>query len=268
MGFARAMHVRRCARARARPRPAIAASVVLWLVAALVIALPAHAAPLQLRRLDYRVAWNGLPAASGSVTIAPGDVLGRESLVVAASASTNALVSLFWSFRGSLQTTMLADGPAPRFFDYRREIGGSPHATTIEFDGTRAHGVYLRRDGRQEVVLEADVVDPVTAVFRALGSDAGPGDALWYDVWTGEVRYIVRLDVVAREPVDVPAGRFAALRVVPHLWRIEGRPAPDTRLRRATIWVTDDPRHVPLRIRSKVFVGSVTVDLVDFDPRG
>ena len=115
--------------------------------------------------------------------------------------------------------------------------------------------------------MTADVVDPVTAVFRARGSDAGPGDALWYDVWTGEVRYLVRLDIAASEPIEVPAGRFAALKVVPHLWRIEGRPAPDTRLRRATIWVTDDPRHVPLRIQSKVFVGSVTVELVSCDDR-
>lgn len=237
-------------------------AVLLWLAA-----VPSNAVE-PLRRLEYRVAWNGIPAASAVVTIAPGDVAGRESLVVEASASTNPFVSLFWSFRGTLRTTMLADGPTPRHFDYRREINGSPHATTIDFDGTRAHGVYVRGDRRQEGELAGEILDPVTAVFRARGSDAGPGDALWYDVWTGEVRYLVRLDVRASEPIDVPAGSFAALRVVPHVWRIEGRPAPDTRLRRATIWVTDDPRHVPLRIRSKVFAGSVTLDLVDFAPRG
>ena len=236
-----------------------------------VLVLVAHAALASgepLRRLEYRVAWNGIPAASGSVTITPGEVLGRESLVVEASAGTNALVSLLWSFRGRLRTTMLADGPLPRHFDYRREIGGSPYETTIDFADTGAHGVYLHRGIRQEVDMTASVLDPVTAVFRARGTDARPGDALWYDVWTGEVRYAVRLDIRASETIEVPAGRFAALRVVPHLWRIEGRPAPDTRLRRATIWVTDDPRHVPLRIRSKVFVGSVDVDLVDLEPRG
>lgn len=226
----------------------------------------AHASA-QGERLAYRVAWNGIPAASGTVTVTQGEVAGRASLVVAASARTNAFVSLFWSFAGLLQATLLADGPAPLHFDYRREIGGAPYATTIDFDATRAHGVYLHRGIRQEAEL-TDVVDPVTAVFRARGSDARPGDALWYDVWTGEVRYMVRLDISASEPVEVPAGRFQALKVVPHLWRIEGRPAPDTRLRRATIWVTDDPRHVPLRIRSKVFVGSVTVELVDLEPRG
>lgn len=115
--------------------------------------------------------------------------------------------------------------------------------------------------------MTAEVVDPVTAVFRAIGSDAGPGDDLWYDVWTGEIRYLVKLDIRKRETIDVPAGRFAALQVVPHVWRIEGRPAPDTRIRRATIWVTDDARHVPLRVQSKVFLGSVSLDLLELAPR-
>jgi hypothetical protein len=237
---------------------------LLWIAAA----LPARAATDVPGRLEYRVAWNGISAATGVVTIAAGDLAGRETLVVEASASTNAFVSVFWSFRGNLQTTMLADELLPRHFDYRRDINGRPHATTIDFDETGAHGVYLHGGTRQEQDLGTDVVDPVTAVFRARGSKAGPGDALWYDVWTGEVRYLVRLDITASEPIEVPAGRFAALKVVPHLWRIEGRPAPDTRLRRATIWVTDDERHIPLLIRSKVFVGSVTVELVDFSPRG
>jgi hypothetical protein len=234
----------------------------------LVLALPAPVAGETLRRLEYRVAWNGIPAARGAVTITPGELDGRAALVVDASARTNAIVSLLWSFAGELRATMLADGLAPRSFEYRRDLNGTPHATTIDFDDTRARGVYVHGASRRELDVPAEVVDPVTAVFRARGSDAGPGDVLWHDVWTGEVRYMVRLDIRAREEIDVPAGRFAALKVVPHLWRIEGRPAPDTRLRRATIWVTDDPRHIPLRIRSKVFVGAVDVDLVDFAPRG
>lgn len=240
-------------------------SIVLSL--ALLVTHATDASAESLRRLEYRVAWQGIPAASGVVTITPGEILGRETMLVEASAETNALVSLLWSFRGSLRTTMHAEGPLPWHFDYRRRIGGSPYETTINFADTGAHGVYLHRGIRQEVDMPPNVLDPVTAVFRARATDAQPGDALWFDVWTGEVRYAVRLDIRARETIEVPAGTFAALRVVPHLWRIEGRPAPDTRLRRATIWVSDDPRHVPLRIRSKVFVGSVDVDLVDYAPR-
>ena len=137
----------------------------------------------------------------------------------------------------------------------------------MQFADGHARGVYEHAGTRQDTEMMADVVDPVTAAFRAIGSDAGPGDDLWYDVWTGEVRYLVKLDIRRRETIDVPAGTFAALQVVPHVWRIEGRPAPDTRIRRATIWVTDDARHVPLRVQSKVFFGAVTLDLLNYAPR-
>jgi len=37
---------------------------------------------------------------------------------------------------------------------------------------------------------------------------------------------------------------------------------PDERLRDATIWVTGDAEHVLLRIRSEMFVGAITLDLL------
>jgi hypothetical protein len=232
------------------------------------VASVAHAAPRDPdRRLEYRVAWNGIPAASAFVTVTPGGVAGRDSLVVEASARTNAFVSLFWSFDGTVRTTMLAKGLTPLHFDYRRRMNGTPYATTIDFAPGQAHSVHVKGERRREIDLAADdVIDPITAVFRARLSDALPGESLTYDVWTGEVRYHVRLDIQDEERIDVPAGQFSALKVVPELWRLEGEPAPDTRLRHATVWVSDDPEHLLLRIRSRIFVGAVTLDLVKDDP--
>ena len=109
--------------------------------------------------------------------------------------------------------------------------------------------------------------DPITAVFRARLSGAGPGDVLRYRIlWTGEASYQVQLTVVGPDEIDVPAGHFRALRVAPEVWKIgdDGR-EPDTRLRDATIWVADDPLRTLLRIRSEMFIGAVTLDLVKVD---
>lgn len=65
--------------------------------------------------------------------------------------------------------------------------------------------------------------------------------------------------------LEVPAGRFHALRVVPEVWKVTTSAQPDARLRGATIWVADDPPRTLLRIRSEVFVGAVTLDLVKID---
>jgi uncharacterized protein DUF3108 len=240
---------------------------LLSLLAAFAVAVPAAAALTpQPHHLEYRVAWNGIPAAGATVEITPGELAGHESLMVEASAHTNAFVDLFWSFRGTVRATVLADGLTPLHFVYDRRMAGTPYVTSIDFDAQHAHSMYVRGERRRDTELDdAGIIDPITAVFRARLSGAQPGDTLRYDVWTGEKRYRVQLAVKAPEAIDVPAGHFSALPVVPAVWEIGDRPALDTRLRQATIWVADDPGRTLLRIRSELFIGAITLDLVKIE---
>jgi len=227
---------------------------------------PGATLPPQPRRLEYRIAWNGIPAAGASVAITPRERDGRESVVVEATARTNRFVDLFWTFRGTVRATFLAEGLTPHQFVYDRHMNGTPYLTSVDFDPNRARSIYIRGARRRELQLDAaGVVDPITAVFRARLSGAKPGDVLRYDVWTGEARYRVELAVHGPEQISVPAGRFSALRVVPTIWKVDSQPARDTRLRQATIWVANDPGRALLRIRSEIFIGAVTLDLVKID---
>ena len=61
------------------------------------------------------------------------------------------------------------------------------------------------------------------------------------------------------------ARRRSTYELVPEVWKLKGTAQPDPRLRGATIWVADDPLRTLLRIRSEVFVGAVTLDLVKVD---
>jgi hypothetical protein len=217
----------------------------------------------QPRTLEYRVAWNGIPAANATVEITPARIDGHEHLIVQAMAGTNRFVDLFWKFRGTVRSTLRADDLTPVDFVYDRRMAGKPYRTRVDFDRRSARSVYVRGSHRQESSVDApDLIDPITAVFRARASGARPGDTLSYDVWTGESRYRVVLAIGQPEPIEVPAGRFRALRIVPEVWKVGAAPALDTRLRTATIWVSDDPSHTLLRIRSDIFIGAVTLDLV------
>ena len=245
-----------------RGRLAILATVLALTCAA---STAASALPVHPHRLEYRVAWNGIPAADATVAITPGERAGQASLDVETQARTNAFVDLFWSFRGTARTTMLADGLTPVEFRYQRTMAGTPYLTWVDFDqhDNRARSVYLRGTKKKQFEVDAaNVLDPITAVFRARLSGAGPGDVRRYQVFTGEASYQVQLTIVGPDEIDVPAGHFHALRVVPEVWKITTSAEPDTRLRGATIWVADDPLRTLLRIRSEVFVGAVTLDLV------
>jgi hypothetical protein len=251
-----------------RSIPCLALAVLLCAEAAAGTAIPP-----QPRILEYRIAWNGLPAAGATVSITPSQVAGVSGYVVEATARTNAVVDLFWTFRGQARSTFVAapdgDGLTPLHFVYDRTMAGRPYVTWIDFDadGRGARSVYIKGTRRREMAVEGDeLLDPITAVFRARLSGAKPGDRMRYDVWTGESRYRVDLAVEGLERIEVPAGHYEALRVVPSVWKVTGAAKLDPRLRGATIWVANDPGRTLLRLRGEVFVGAITLDLITLEP--
>jgi len=70
--------------------------------------------------------------------------------------------------------------------------------------------------------------------------------------------------VLGRERVKVPAGEFDCVAIEPMLnaggiFKNKGR---------LVIWITDDARRMPVLMRSKVTIGSVSVLLVEARPGG
>lgn len=249
-----------------------------WLSAVALLGALAGARPLAAAGLDaprhlaYRVAWNGIPAARATIDVTPGQEAGAPAYTIDARASTNWFVDLFWRFRGDARTTLLAEPVVPLSFRYERRVNRTPTQTWIDFGPAleRARSGYIKPARRSEEVIDArDLTDPITAGFHALTTDARVGDVLSYRVFTGETHYRVRLLVRAEDTVEVPAGRFAALRIEPEVIKVkDGEERPDENMRRATIWVTRAPVRILLRVRSEVFVGTVTLDLVDVDRTG
>ena len=81
--------------------------------------------------------------------------------------------------------------------------------------------------------------------------------------------YLGTVTVVGREKISVRAGTYNAIKLDLQLKRINKRfeLEPHRKFRRATIWVSDDPERLLLRIEAQVFVGTVFAELqsVHFD---
>jgi hypothetical protein len=71
--------------------------------------------------------------------------------------------------------------------------------------------------------------------------------------------YELSVDVVRREAVTTLAGTFDCLVVVPHM-AFKG---VFQQTGEVTMWVTDDARHLPVLIKSKIFIGSININLRD-----
>ena len=81
--------------------------------------------------------------------------------------------------------------------------------------------------------------------------------------------YLATLTVVGREKISVRAGSYNAIKIDLQLSRVGKnlQLEPHRKFRRATIWISDDPDRLVLRIDAQIFVGSVFAELqcVRFD---
>jgi len=107
-----------------------------------------------------------------------------------------------------------------------------------------------------------DPLGPFSAVMMALSQPLKPGDSPTFDVFSGGNRYVFMFKVIGRERITTALGTFNTLKIEPWvLWLSEG--SFRSQSRETTVWVTDDARHLPVRISSDVFFGEVYADLIE-----
>jgi hypothetical protein len=211
---------------------------------------------------QYRVTWNGIPAAQATVTLTEHPGQQPPTTWLSADLRTNHFVDLFWSLRAQSWAEVEASTLRPVRFMFDRRINGRPETTRVDAEeGGLLTGRYGRPWRYRLVEVNApDALDPMTAVLRVRHALPAVGQSSTYDIFTGEARYRIELHRYPPETIDVPAGRFLAARVEPVIWRVD-QGGPDTRVRHVTFWVTDEAPHALLRVRGEVFIGAVYADL-------
>jgi hypothetical protein len=111
-------------------------------------------------------------------------------------------------------------------------------------------------------------LDVLSAFFMLRARGVAPNQPLLVPLFDNGKRYVLRVDLLGREALDLPppfGKKTPTIVVEPHLAEGTGLFVKEGRLR---IWLTDDERRVPVRMRTKVAIGSVSGDLESYRPRG
>jgi len=106
---------------------------------------------------------------------------------------------------------------------------------------------------------------PFSGAMMALSQPLAAGQNYTFDVFSGGNRYVFGFKVLAREPLTTVLGSFKTIKIEPSvIWLSQGDFRKDAS--ETLIWVTDDPRHLPVRIESAVYIGTVRADLTQIVP--
>ena len=135
----------------------------------------------------------------------------------------------------------------------------------------KAHNVELYHQLQHQLVRQHNLNPPETTPIPAFTQDIIScfyyvrllplqiGDRFGVPTTSGGKNYQLVVSVVGREKVTVPAGTFDCFKLKPIVkYETVFRNKEDIEL-----WVTADPRHIPVLIKSAIVVGNISIALLD-----
>jgi uncharacterized protein DUF3108 len=114
--------------------------------------------------------------------------------------------------------------------------------------------------------VPACIQDVLSAIYYARNIDFSKvkkDDKIPFSMFLDNQVYDLYIRYLGKEVVKTKYGKFRAIKFKPLLIKgtiFEGG-------EKMTVWVSDDPNHIPLRVESPISVGSVKVDMMDFRNR-
>jgi len=235
---------------------ALILTVILLCLAASSLAAPGNVP----EKLTYDLTWNGIPVGSATQSImADGD-----NLQIRAVFRSNAWLSSIYPVENIVETTLARKAGyfpgEPRQVLVRYREGRRVRDWSIDFDhaaGSARYMDHLSGEAAQAAILPG-TADMMTSFYHARHLAAAPGDTVVLPVMDGREPYLLEVKVLRTEKLGTIFGKVETLVVQP-LVRPEGTFEGK---RGITLWITNDQRRIPVKLRTKVTVGSVTASLV------
>jgi Protein of unknown function (DUF3108) len=206
--------------------------------------------------LHYEAEWRFLPA--GVATLRIERAGGQEH--VSATADSTGVVALLYRVQDQFNSYFDGKGLCSYKLLKHTEEGLHRRDTVISYDYARGKAILEERNlkDNQQKKTENDIPSCVTDVLSGIfyvGSLPLPSGANYrFPLNNGGKTVTVQAHVEGKEQIKTPAGTFQTVRVGP-----EG----DSGILSGRIWIwyTDDARHLPVRMRAKLFWGMLTIDL-------
>lgn len=225
---------------------------LLFGVATLANASSLHSVYQAGETLDYDLSWSNVSGGAARMTIAPIDA---NRYRITSVAKSGAFFSRFFKVRDEIESIVGTDDFSTLQYHKMLQEGSKRKDELTVID--ERHHVAIRK-GRS-VAVPDPVFDPISLMYYVRELDLTPGRTHEFTIVADGKVYKVAAIVGDRETIGTPAGTFKTVVVEPKMESSAGMFKDDQK--RLLIWYTDDERHIPVRIRSEVKIGSITVSL-------
>jgi len=211
-------------------------------------------------RLAYDISWLSVSAGKAVMEATMETGAGDRPMVrLVTTAQSNAVITKFYPVDNRVESRVDLTTFLPQHMTFRRREGKRKN----DFDYTFRHQegtVTAVKDGASEVLqIPPDAQDAISCLYFVRQELVlTPGTAMMLNVHHDKKNYKLEVRVETIESVEGPWGRAEAARVLV-IMPFQGIFLNQGNIR---VWLTTDERHIPLRMKAKVVIGSVIADLI------
>ncbi|MCF6290353.1 MAG: DUF3108 domain-containing protein [Desulfobacterales bacterium] len=215
-------------------------------------------------RLTYQLRWQMVPAGTAVLEVLPGaSFQGQPAHHFRMTATSNKVLDLFYKVRDKVDSIVNIDMTHSLFYKKDQQEGRARRDIKVFFDWSEKVARYSNfdKDHRTSPLMEGSF-DPMSGFYYVRSLDLREGMEISRPISDGNKNVIGIVWVRKRETITVAGREYDTFLIEPDLKHVGGvfEKSKDAKLK---IWVTADAAKIPVRIKSKVVVGSFIADLVD-----
>lgn len=180
----------------------------------------------------------------------------RPCYQIVTRANSNSFFTKIYPVRDRVESIMDALGLFPWRFE--KVLSEGSYRSTRQYDLDQRNNLVTYNE--DTIPVGPHVQDALSILYWIRSQPLEVGQSLQVESFVDGKKYSVKINVLKRETIEVDAGTFDCLVVEPltsavGVFRHEGQ---------LKIWLTDDNLKMPVLMKAKVIVGSITVELTDF----
>jgi hypothetical protein len=221
-------------------------------------------------RASYRFGWSGLTAATGDVHFTKPS---ENKFQLDGTGRTIGFVRALWKLDVNYQAIASAQTLRPIETQQIESYRSKKIVTHLTFTNNGVTRARTEGKGAAEAKTRQfnfpNLFDLFSAMLYLRSQPLKERTVYRVVAYPATNAYLATVTVVGREKISVHAGSYSAIKLDLRLKRIgkQRQLEPHRKFRGATIWVSDDPERLLLRIEAQIFVGTVFAELqsVSFD---
>ena len=216
-------------------------------------------------KLTFQVKWAFIPAAEAVLEILPLETLyGQKAYHFVMTTQTNAFADIFYKVRDRFDG--YADQEMAHSLLYKKKVSGKQKRdVTVTFDWEKREAQYVSLDEvREPITIMPGSFDPLSVFYAFRLTHLKQGLELEVPIADGRKCVMGKARVIRRETIKVRGVSYDTFFVEPDLEHVAGvfEKSPQASVQ---IWVTADANQIPVKLKSKVVVGSFVAELVSIE---